>query len=217
MGRDRPILTTALLVVISDNSANHSPIRSMHATITPSEPPSHQAETITDDSYGFPAAPELFTGTPDQLAYHQRILAQKVEYMKKHDLPIWNGEFGPVYASPSDGSDWEKVNESRYGVLEYQLSLYREQGISWSIWLWKGESGFVCQAERVRYRLSGNGLRQPRYGLYEIDGTIPQEKEGEIGLIGIAVLVDVRNWHWTIGDATMRPSETFLRQSTNGC
>ncbi|KAK1921050.1 glycoside hydrolase superfamily [Papiliotrema laurentii] len=96
-------------------------------------------------NYGFPGAPEAFTGTPDQHAYHQRILGQKIEYMKKHKLPIWNGEFGPVYANPADGPDWEKTNESRYGVLKYQLSLYKEQNISWSIWLWKdiGYQGMV--------------------------------------------------------------------------
>jgi aryl-phospho-beta-D-glucosidase BglC (GH1 family) len=101
----------------------------------------HAAGKIANTiSYGFPGAPEAFTGTPDQHAYHQRILGQKIEYMKKHKLPIWNGEFGPVYANPADGPDWEKTNESRYGVLKYQLSLYQEQNISWSIWLWKGGS-----------------------------------------------------------------------------
>lgn len=60
--------------------------------------------------------------------------------MKEHNLPIWNGEFGPVYANETDGADWETVNEARYGVLEYQLELYRKSDISWSIWLWKGES-----------------------------------------------------------------------------
>ena len=77
-------------------------------------------------------------GTNEQKEYHQRILHRKVEYMQKHGLPIWNGEFGPVYANPSDGEDWDRVNGARYGVLEYQLSLYRQASISWSIWLWKG-------------------------------------------------------------------------------
>jgi hypothetical protein len=58
--------------------------------------------------------------------------------MEKHNLPIWNGEFGPVYAREEDGPNRDEVNEGRYGVLEYQLSLYKPKGISWSIWLWKG-------------------------------------------------------------------------------
>jgi hypothetical protein len=51
---------------------------------------------------------------------------------------MWNGEFGPVYANPTDGADWEQVNEQRYGVLKTQLELYAEKGSSWSIWLYKG-------------------------------------------------------------------------------
>jgi hypothetical protein len=57
-------------------------------------------------------------------------------------MPMWNGEFGPVYDDPSDGPDWEKTNESRYGVLKCQLELYAEKRSSWSIWLYKGMSEY---------------------------------------------------------------------------
>jgi hypothetical protein len=53
--------------------------------------------------------------------------------------PIWNGEFGPVYDDATDGPEWEKTNESRYGVLECQLDIYQRSRASWSIWLYKGE------------------------------------------------------------------------------
>jgi endoglucanase len=45
--------------------------------------------------------------------------------------PIWMGEFGPVYT----GDD--AIDESRYRVLNDQLSIYRKYGASWSIWTYK--------------------------------------------------------------------------------
>lgn len=63
---------------------------------------------------------------------------KKVAWMKERSLPIWNGEFGPVYARKQyDGEDWETVNESRYQLLKDQLDIYDEEKISWSIWLYK--------------------------------------------------------------------------------
>lgn len=120
-------------------------------------------------------------GTPAQKEYHHRILARKTEYMEKHNLPIWNGEFGPVYANDTDGPDWEKVNDARYGVLEYQLSLYRKADISWSIWLWKGECQAKSGAEELmaRYRLSRDGVCRERYTLYDVVEALLGEKEGE--------------------------------------
>ena len=54
-------------------------------------------------------------------------------------IPIWNGEFGPVYQNSEDGlPDWEEINKQRYAVLECQLGLYAKAKTSWSIWLWKG-------------------------------------------------------------------------------
>lgn len=56
--------------------------------------------------------------------------------MKETGTPQWNGEFGPVYASPDD-DDWEKTNAERYNLLKDQLNIYQEAGSSWSIWLYK--------------------------------------------------------------------------------
>jgi len=49
---------------------------------------------------------------------------------------IWNGEFGPVYASP-DQADHEQINQQRYNLLGEQLSIYKQDQIHWSIWLYK--------------------------------------------------------------------------------
>ena len=90
--------------------------------------------------------------------------------MEKHGLPIWNGEFGPVYASDTDGPDWETVNEARYGVLNYQLSLYREKDISWSIWLWKGMS------RRADLRCSSDSADIGYQGMVYVDRETPYMK-----------------------------------------
>ena len=35
--------------------------------------------------------------------------------------------------------DAAATNKSRLAALQDQLSLYAERGISWSLWLWKGD------------------------------------------------------------------------------
>lgn len=58
--------------------------------------------------------------------------------MRERGLPIWNGEFGPVYARKQyDGEGSDATNESRYQLLKDQLEVYDEAEISWSIWLYK--------------------------------------------------------------------------------
>ena len=49
------------------------------------------------------------------------------------------GEFGPVYQTAGDGlPDWKHINDTRFGVLEQQLSIYAKADASHSIWLYKG-------------------------------------------------------------------------------
>jgi hypothetical protein len=56
--------------------------------------------------------------------------------MRENNLPIWNGEFGPVY--DSKGSEKDVINRERYQMLQDQLRIYREQRIvGWSIWTYK--------------------------------------------------------------------------------
>ncbi len=56
---------------------------------------------------------------------------QRSEFMLSRDMPIWVGEFGPVYVGDS-----AKV-EMRYQVLRDQLEIYDEFQASWSIWTYK--------------------------------------------------------------------------------
>ena len=65
--------------------------------------------------------------------------------MKENNVPVWNGEFGPVYASDVRGdSTPAKINTARYNVLKDQLDVYSKGDpsgdntpIGWSIWLYK--------------------------------------------------------------------------------
>ncbi|KAI5450239.1 hypothetical protein NCC49_003256 [Naganishia albida] len=106
-------------------------------------------------SYGFPNPPELYEGAPEQKEKLRKSYERKIAYMKEINGPIWNGEFGPVYANAQDEPEtYEKTNASRYLALEDQLELYNQQPkASWSIWLWKdiGFQGMVYVDRETPY------------------------------------------------------------------
>jgi endoglucanase len=56
---------------------------------------------------------------------------KKSEFMYKHKVPIWVGEFGPVYTGDP------KKDEMRYQILKDQLAYYNKYKVSWCIWLYK--------------------------------------------------------------------------------
>lgn len=76
-------------------------------------------------TYGFPDG-EPYKGTEEQKAKLVSALGKKIEYQKQHNGPIWNGEWGPVYASPDDTPDWQEVNKDRYHLVKDQLQLYED-------------------------------------------------------------------------------------------
>ncbi|KAK6906345.1 hypothetical protein I203_100330 [Kwoniella mangroviensis CBS 8507] len=105
-------------------------------------------------NYGFPSAPELYTGTKEQIKLHKDAYERKTEYMRKHKGPVWVGEFGPVYQNAHDGfPNWDKINDSRFDVLNLQLDIYDKARASWSIWLYKdvGFQGMVYAGEDTPY------------------------------------------------------------------
>jgi len=103
-------------------------------------------------AYGFPGN-EQYTGAVHQLKRLREQYDRKVQYQRKVQVPIWNGEFGPVYASPRDGDDWRETNLQRYHLLKDQLTIYDKEGISWSIWLYKdiGLQGMVYVSPESPY------------------------------------------------------------------
>jgi endoglucanase len=59
------------------------------------------------------------------------LLLKNCQYMLDHQVPIWIGEFGPVYTGDS------AKDVMRYQLLEDQLSFYREIGANWCLWTYK--------------------------------------------------------------------------------
>ncbi|BFZ62130.1 endo-1,4-beta-glucanase [Saitoella coloradoensis] len=93
---------------------------------------------------GFPMG-DAYKGTSAQKKILQKQFDRKIDFMREHKVPVWNGEFGPVYASPEDGKNFEEINQQRYDLLGQQLSIYRKENVSWSIWTYKdiGFQGMV--------------------------------------------------------------------------
>jgi aryl-phospho-beta-D-glucosidase BglC (GH1 family) len=76
-----------------------------------------------------------YPGVSDNKFFDKNVLEQdylrKSEFMYKHKVPIWVGEFGPVYTG-NPGKD-----EMRYQILKDQLAYYDKYKVSWCIWLYK--------------------------------------------------------------------------------
>ncbi|MDQ4128142.1 MAG: glycoside hydrolase family 5 protein, partial [Actinomycetota bacterium] len=78
---------------------------------------------------------------------------KRSEYMLEHDVPVWVGEFGPVYPPDDPGS-----HAMRRELLRDQLEIYARHGANWAIWTYKdiGLQGVVYAApdspwvERIR-------------------------------------------------------------------
>ena len=56
---------------------------------------------------------------------------KKSRFMLDNTLPIWVGEFGPVYTGEP------QMDEMHYRLLEDQLAIYDKHGASWCIWLYR--------------------------------------------------------------------------------
>lgn len=94
---------------------------------------------------GFPFG-EQFEGTQEQKDKLRSSFERKVQFMREKNVPIWNGEFGPVYQSErKEGAAAVETNKKRFALLEEQLAIYRETDVNWSIWLYKdiGYQGMV--------------------------------------------------------------------------
>jgi len=56
---------------------------------------------------------------------------ERSKYMLEHNVPIWVGEFGPVYPGNPD------ADAMRYQVLQDQLEIYAKYEVNWAIWTYK--------------------------------------------------------------------------------
>lgn len=95
-------------------------------------------------TYGFPGKNQ-YIGSEEQKVSLKKQYQRKIHIMREQGVPVWNGEFGPVYSSKIRGDiDIEETNQARYHVLKDQLEIYKTGDpsgdcapISWSIWLYK--------------------------------------------------------------------------------
>ena len=71
----------------------------------------------------------------------------KSEFMMSHKVPLWVGEFGPVYTGNPE------KDEMRYQVLKDQLAYYNKYKVSWCIWLYKdmGLQAIMHQNDNTPY------------------------------------------------------------------
>jgi endoglucanase len=74
----------------------------------------------------------------DKQVVEERFL-RLASYSQKHKLPIWVGEWGPVYRREPE---WDAM---RYQLLRDQLDIYQQHHASWSLWTYKdiGLQGLV--------------------------------------------------------------------------
>ncbi len=72
---------------------------------------------------------------------------KKSEYMFSHKVPLWVGEFGPVYTGNPE------KDQMRYQVLKDQLAYYNKYKVSWCIWLYKdmGLQAIMHQNDNTPY------------------------------------------------------------------
>ena len=72
---------------------------------------------------------------------------KKSRFMLDNGLPIWVGEFGPVYTGDA------QKDEMRYQLLKDQLAIYDKHGVSWCIWLYRdlGLQALVYQPESTAW------------------------------------------------------------------
>ena len=77
----------------------------------------------------------------------ERDFLKKSEFMFSHHVPLWVGEFGPVYTGDS------KKDEMRYQILKDQLAYYNKYKVSWCIWLYKdmGLQAIIHQKDNTAY------------------------------------------------------------------
>jgi endoglucanase len=77
----------------------------------------------------------------------EKDFVKKSEFMFRNKVPVWVGEFGPVYTGVKDKDDM------RYQVLKDQLANYNKYKVSWCIWLYKdlGLQAILSQDKNTPY------------------------------------------------------------------
>src|SRR3712207_1695330 len=61
----------------------------------------------------------------------EQTFRRRSTYMLEHQIPIWVGEFGPVYTGQPE------ADAMRYQLLTDQLAIYQRYQASWALWTYK--------------------------------------------------------------------------------
>lgn len=132
------------------------------------------ADLVRLRRFGFPMG-TAFTGSDEDRAKVRKDYERKVGFSKKSNSPIWNGEFGPVFATEvSEGPRWKEINDARYAALSEQIKVYAEDEIAWSIWLYKdiGIQGMIHAKPDSKWNtVFGDKIRRKRKHALEFWGT----------------------------------------------
>ena len=145
---------------------------------------------------GFPTGPR-FRNASSQVQRLNEQFMRKSDFMRQHRVPIWNGEFGPVYADPREEIDAAVINEERIALLGAQLEIYARHEIHWSIWLYKdiGLQGMVHTSPESPWNRA-------------IAPFLAKKKATQTDAWGKHISVKV--------DAVLDPLVAWLEQQTNG-
>jgi aryl-phospho-beta-D-glucosidase BglC (GH1 family) len=118
----------------------------------------------TNHDYALPGFTGDYPGYANGKYYDKDTLEKefltKSEFMLSHKVPIWVGEFGPVYTNDP------KIDENRYRVLKDQLAYYKKYKVSWCIWLYKdlGLQAIIHQKKNTPYmKLISSFLKKKEY------------------------------------------------------
>ncbi|KAK9235050.1 glycoside hydrolase superfamily [Lipomyces kononenkoae] len=88
--------------------------------------------------YAFPhGGIGTYQGRKEQDEFIRQQYQRRIAFMRKHNVPIWIGEFGMMYEREDDNPNWEAVNQERYNMLSKQMAMYDSEGIAWCIWSYK--------------------------------------------------------------------------------
>jgi aryl-phospho-beta-D-glucosidase BglC (GH1 family) len=79
---------------------------------------------------------------------------ERSEYARRTGTPLLVGEFAPIYQND------ESVDALRRRILDDQLDIYREHGVSWTSWMYKdlGRQGVVNARADSAYRQRFDGF-----------------------------------------------------------
>ncbi len=123
------------------------------------EPPVEENIVYSPHHYIKPGfSDETYPGTIDGELYDAERLEQeylqKIEFINRHNKPVWVGEFGSIYAG-------KRVDESRINAVHDMISIFEKHKHHWTIWPYKDiglmgmvhvspKSAWMKQTKRVR-------------------------------------------------------------------